>query len=150
MPHPILIRRLLLFFWAVWFTVVFLSNLADAAKGLGILDQSWAFASGNLKLIKETTARYGFPDWMNAVLFAGVIIWEAAAAVLFWWAGWSFQDRNSARKTVYLASTTSLLLWMAFLIADEVFIAYAVGGTHLRLFTAQLVTLMTIELLPEQ
>jgi hypothetical protein len=40
-------------------------------------------------------------------------------------------------------------LWGAFLVADEVLIAYPVEGTHLRLFLVQLVTLLAIELLPE-
>jgi hypothetical protein len=145
----IFLKRLLLLFWAVWFTVVFLSNLADAGKGLGLLAESWAFASGNLKFIKETTGRYGTPDWMNGVLFAGVILWEGIAAVLFWRAGWNYRSRVSGGNVVYLAFSTSLLLWAAFLVADEVFIAYAVAGTHVRLFIAHLVTLLAVELLPE-
>src|SRR4051812_23516098 len=66
-------KRLLLLVWAVWISVVFLSNLADAAKGLGWLPESWAFASGNLQFIRQTTARYGTPDLVNGVLFAGVV-----------------------------------------------------------------------------
>jgi hypothetical protein len=147
--HVRLLKRFLLFFWAVWLSVVVLTNLADAGKSLGLLDESWVFASGNLKLIKETTARYGTPDWLNAVFFTGVILWEGVAALLFWRAGWTFRGRASERKAVYLAFMTSLLLWGAFLLVDEVFIAYAVAGTHLRLFIAQLVTLLGIELLPE-
>jgi hypothetical protein len=49
-----------------------------------------------------------------------------------------------------LAFTASLLLWAAFLVADEVFVAYAVAGTHLRLFVAHLLTLLVIELLREE
>jgi hypothetical protein len=147
--HAIFLKRLLLLFWAVWLSVVFLSNLADAGKGLGFLGESWAFASGNWKLIQETTGRYGIPAPVNAILFAGVILWEGIAAVLFWRAGWSFRGRNAARTAVYLAFMTSLLLWAAFLIADEVFIAYPLEGTHLRLFVAHLVTLLAVELLPE-
>jgi hypothetical protein len=45
--------------------VVFLSNLADAAKALELVGEFWAFASGNWKAIKDTTARYGTPDWVN-------------------------------------------------------------------------------------
>lgn len=149
MTHPILLKRFLLLFWAIWFTVVFLTNLADAAKGFGLLGESWAFASGNFAFIKETTARYGTPDLVNAVLFAGVIVWEGVAALLFWRVGWTFRGKASGRKPLYLAFTASLLLWAAFLIADEVFIAYALTGTHLRLFVAHLVTLLAIELLPE-
>jgi hypothetical protein len=147
--HVILLKRLLLLVWAAWLTVVFLSNLADAGKALGLLGGPWAFASGNWKLIQETTARYGTPAAVNASLFAGVILWEAAAAVLFWRAAWGFRGRSSARQAVYLAFTASLLLWGAFLVADEVFIAYPLEGTHLRLFVAQLVTLLAVDLLPE-
>lgn len=147
--HVIFLKRVLLFFWAVWFSVVFLSNLADAGKGLGLLNESWTFASGNLKVIQETTARYGIPDLVNGVLFAGVIIWEGVAVLLFWRAGWSFRGRGSGRKTLYFAFTTSLLLWGAFLVADEVFIAYPLESPHLRLFIAHLATLLAIELLPE-
>jgi hypothetical protein len=145
----ILLKRLLLLFWAVWLSVVFLSNLADAGKGLGLLGESWTFASGNGKLIQETTARYRIPVAVNAVLFAGAILWEGTAAVLFWRAGWSFRGRNSSGKAVHLAFTISLLLWGAFVVTDEVFIAYRLEDTHLRLFIAHLMTLLAVDLLPE-
>ena len=109
--HVIFFKRILLLFWAVWLSVVFLSNLADAAKGLGWLGESWLFASGNLQFLRETTARYGTPDLANGVLFAGVIVWEGVATLLFWWAGWTYRGRGSGRKAVYLAMTASLLLW---------------------------------------
>ena len=87
---------------------------------------------------------------MTGLLFAGVIAWEGAAALLFWLACWRFRNRaEGGRRSLYAAFTASLLLWGAFLLADEVFVAYAVAGTHLRLFTAQLVTLLAVELLPE-
>jgi hypothetical protein len=143
------LKRLLLLFWAVWLSVVFFSNLADAAKGLQLLDESWAFSSGNLKAINDVTGRYRIPGWANGALFAGVILWEGIAALLFWRAGYVFQDRGSGRHAVYSAFTVSLLLWGAFLVADEAFIAYALEGTHLRLFVASLVTLLAIDLLPE-
>jgi hypothetical protein len=53
---------------------------------------------------------------------------------------------------VYAAFTASLGLWMAFILADEFFIAYEVAGleaTHVRLFTAQLASLLVLRLLPE-
>ena len=149
MIQVIFLKRALLFFWAIWLSVVFFSNLADALKGFGLLGESWAFASGNFKFIKETTTRYGTPAFVNTLLFIGVIIWEGVAAVLFWRAGWTFRGKKSGRKALYFAFTASLLLWGAFLIADEVFIAYPVESTHLRLFIAHLLTLLAIELLPE-
>ena len=148
--NPLLLKRLLLLFWAVWLTVVFATNLLDGLKALGVLAESWAFASGNYQFIGATTARYGVPAWANLAMFAGVILWEAVAAGLFWRAAVSYRGRAMGRAAVYAAFTASLLLWGSFLLTDEVFIAYTAGGTHLRLFVAHLVTLLAVELLPEE
>lgn len=140
----IILKRCLLLFWAIWLTVVFATNALDGAKALGWLRENWAFASGNYRFLVETTARYGTPAWLDGLLFLGVICWEGTGAVLFWLAWLRFSERR-----VYAAFVVSLTLWSAFAIADEVFIAYAVEGTHLRLFTAQLVSLLSIACLPE-
>jgi hypothetical protein len=145
----VLLKRTLLLFWAAWLTIVFTTNLLDGAKAVRLLGEDWTFASGNYRFLVETTARYGTPAWLNGLLFSGVIVWEGAAAVLFWLAWWRFAGRGRGTRAVYAAFTTSLTLWAAFLLADEVFLAYAVEGTHLRLFATHLATLLAIELLPE-
>jgi hypothetical protein len=142
--HVVVLKRILLLSWAVWLTVVLATNVLDAGKALGLLGEGWVFASGNYRFLAETTARYGTPGWLNGLLFAGVISWEGVAAALFWRAWWAFPGRSA----LYAAFTMSLGLWAAFLVADEVFIAYAVEATHLRLLTAQLATLLAVELLP--
>jgi hypothetical protein len=144
------LKRSLLAFWAVWLTVVFATNVLDGARALGWLEPSWAFASGNYRFLVETTARYGPPAWLNGLLFGGVIVWEGLATLLFWLACWRYRSGASSRRLLYAAFTVGLLLWAAFLVADELCIAYAVEGTHWRLFTAQLATLLAIELLPEE
>jgi hypothetical protein len=141
------LKRGLLGFWAAWLTVVFCTNLLDGAKTMGLLPPDWAFASGNYRFMAETTARYDTPGWLNGLLFAGVVCWEAVAAVLFWAACVSFRGRGGV--AVYAAFAAGLMLWAAFALADEVLIAYPVEGTHFRLFTAQLATLLAVELLPE-
>jgi hypothetical protein len=145
----IVLKRCLLLFWAVWLTVVFTTNVLDGCKALGLLGQNWAFASGNYRFLQDTTARYGTPAWLNEMLFVGVIGWEGVAALLFWLAWLRFRGSEERPWLLYTAFTVSLTLWSAFLIADELFIAYAVAGTHLRLFTAQLITLLAIEILPD-
>lgn len=70
-PAGFLLKRLLLLFWASWFSIVFLTNLLDACKELGVLPQTWAFASGNYAFVCQTTARYGTPDWVNAAFCRG-------------------------------------------------------------------------------
>jgi hypothetical protein len=145
----ITLKRCLLTFWAAWLTLVLATNLFDAAKAVGLLTESWAFASGNYRAIVETTARYDPPKWLTGLLFVGVLCWEAIAVVMFWLALWRYRGNGKGRRSLYVAFTCGLTLWGAFLIADEVCIAYAMTGAHLRLFTAQLVTLAAIEVLPE-
>jgi hypothetical protein len=142
------LKRTLLAGWAAWFSVVFATNLLDAAKALGLLGQGWPLASGNYRFLAETTARYGTPAWLDGLLFAGVIAWEGLAAGLSWAA--SFRGVGKGAGVRYAAFAAGLSLWLAFMIADEVFLAYAVEGTHVRLFTAQLATLLAVELPPDE
>jgi hypothetical protein len=144
------LKRALLLFWAVWLSVVFATNVADGCKALGLLTQGWAFASGNYPFLVTTTARYGPPAWLNGLLFLGVVCWEGTTALLFWLAWMRSRTKEGGRRLLYAAFTAGLGLWATFLVADEVCITYTVEGTHLRLFTAQLVTLLTVELLPEE
>lgn len=139
------LKRLLVLFWAAYFSLTFLTNVTDAAKALEMVPTTWPFASGNYDAITQTTARYGAPAKVNAVLFGGVIVWEGLAAFQFWVAWVMFPRRHLVRA----AFSVGLLLWAALLIADEVCIAYAVEATHWRLFTALLATLVAIELIPE-
>lgn len=143
------LKRMLLAFWALWSTVVFTTNTLDAAKALGVLGDSWVFASGNYRFIETTTSRYGTPAWLNASLFTGVIVWEGTTALLFWLACWRFRT-TAGRRLAYLAFTSGLGLWAAFLLADEIFIAYNLSGVHMRLLIAQLATLLVIELVPQK
>jgi hypothetical protein len=146
---PVLfLKRTLLLFWAGWLSVVFATNVLDGCKALGLLGAGWPFASGNYRFLAETTARYGTPAWLNGLLFLGVVCWEGTAALLFGLAWLRFGRGRGGRRVLYAAFTAGLTLWAAFLAADEVCIAYAAEGTHLRLFTAQLATLLAVELLP--
>jgi hypothetical protein len=129
--------------WALWWTVVLASNLTDAAKCAGLVGESWTFASGNYRSISDTTARYGPPAWVNGVLFGAVICWEALATLLFWHACWA------GRAAAYAAFTVGLALWLAFLVAAEVCLAYGLEETHLRLFIARRATFLAIDLIPD-
>jgi hypothetical protein len=148
--RSLFLKRTFLAFWSVWLTLVFATNVCDAGKALGLLGESWKFASGNFNLVVQTTLQYDTPSWANGLLFLSVVCWEGLAATLFWRAWWHYRGgKRAGTLAVYTAFTVSLALWAAFLIASEVFISYAIEAAFLRLFIAQLATLLTIELLPE-
>jgi hypothetical protein len=138
-----LVRGLLLF-WMLYFTVVALTNLTDLLRHAGALPPRWAWISGNLAFVASSIGRVGAPASLAAPLLAGVLLWEALAALLF--------ARATARPDdatrLGPAFSVSLALWAVFVLLDEVLIIFETGAeaTHLRLFIAELATLAVIRL----
>ncbi len=140
----------LICFWAIWFSVVLASNVCDALVQLGTLPVTWPFASGNYAAIAKVTARYAVPSAVLGALFVGVILWEGIGTVLFWRAVFVARRAGCDRDAVYPAFGCGLALMAAFVITDEVCIVYDLEVSHLRLFIAMLMSLLFIELVPDE
>jgi hypothetical protein len=132
-----------LLFWAAWFTIVLLTNVFDALKAGRVLPAGWTLVSGNWETMLKATAVHATPVAIVGVMFLGVIAWEAVAAVLFWRA-WAAGGRGGVA-----AFTVGLALWAAFILADELFVAYTIEAVHLRLFGLQLLSVLALRLLPD-
>lgn len=148
MPSPIRFPTLkagLILFWAVWLTIVTLSNLTDALKALGILSPDFGWASYNYALVLKTVGEQGVPAAGGAVLFAGVLVWEILATALLWRA-WNALRRGApgTAPEVTQAFAVNLALWAAFLVATELFINYETAGTHKTTLIAQIATLILL------
>jgi hypothetical protein len=144
------LKQGIVLFWAVWLSVAFFANAFDGLKALKIMRQGWRFASGNYALMTETTRKYHFPAWCTGLLFLGVVLWQGLSALLFWYAFSTFHGmRFPGLRTLDMAFLVSLALWAAFMIADEIFMAYDAEATHMRIFIAQLLSLLVLHLLPE-
>lgn len=146
----LMLKQGVLLFWALWLSIAWLSNVCEALKACHLLGVKWKFASGNYALLVETTQKYRMPLSFTALLFFGVILWQGCSALLFWFASITFQGLHQPGEHVLNAAfLVSLALWAAFLIADEIFLAYEAEATHLRIFSAQLLSLLALTLLPE-
>ncbi|MVM32550.1 hypothetical protein GO755_21095 [Spirosoma sp. HMF4905] len=145
------IRAGLLLFWALYFSIVFASNSADALNALSLLPSNWHFVSGNYGLIQKVVSMYEPPVWLSGFMFAGVILWEAVGAVLFWKAfGVTLRQNQKQSVMVHAAFGITIGLWAAFILADEIFLTYLLGGlasTHYNLLLAELATFILIRLL---
>ncbi len=138
------LRRLgcgLLAFWALYFGIVALSNLADLFRSLGALPPGWWWVSGNLAFMATGTSKFGVPAWANQILLAGVIAWEGVAAVLFWRAA-----RRGDPRALGPPFAVGIGLWAVFVLLDELLLIFETGAeaTHLRLLIAQLLTLVVL------
>jgi len=139
----------LLLFWALWSTIVFFTNVFDGLKAWGVIDRGWPLASGNYGLLARARSRVGAPRWVNDVAFGGATLWQGLTAALFWRATSHYRPaRHDEANTAFAASAG---MWAAFLVADELMVAYETGveGAHMRILTAQLVSLLSIHLLPD-
>jgi hypothetical protein len=137
----------LLLLWTLYLAFVCATNVTDALKQLGMLPGTWTLASGNYGLVSATTGAHGIPSAVAAVLFAGVIAWEALAAWMFFRAWAAFRRTGDGRTPeVTAAFTVSLALWGAFLIVDEALIAYAFAPSHARILIAQLLSLLVVRM----
>ncbi len=145
------VKHGVLLFWAAWYTVVFLTNVLDGLKAVGMLSEGWKFASGNWVFLKETTAIYRTPPWVVGVLFGGIVVWEGLATGLMWRAFGTFGGvgHQPGLQAVYAAFAAGLAQFGAFIVADEVFISYPVAATHMRIVLLMLTSLLTIRLLPD-
>lgn len=139
----------LLAFWALWFAIVVLTNVFGGLKAMGRLPGSWTFASSNYEAVARATARYRPPPWVPGLLFAAVVVWQAAVAALLAWAlAASIAAGSLAWPIVNLALGGGIALWAAFMLADEITLKYEFERTHELLFIAQLASLIAMHLLP--
>lgn len=135
----------LLGFWALWLSVIALTNLCDGLKALGVLSPDWRFASRNFARVERAVAVYGRNRRLAGVLFTAVVAWQVLAAALFWRAAavsWSAQAM--VRPAVDLAFAVVLALWAAFMLAEEIFKQYQAETSHVLFFTMQLVSWVAV------
>jgi len=133
----------------MWQLLVFLTNLFEGLKLLRIVPPYWRFASQNYQAVAQATGAYKAPSWMPQTLFLGVLVWQLGTLILFGRAlifAWS--DRALRLSSAMEAFTASLSLLAAFIIADEIFKQYDVERAHILFFTAQLLTLLALYILP--
>jgi hypothetical protein len=141
------IKRTTLLFWAAWLSAVATTNVLDGLQALGALPVSFRFVSGNWHWIGQVMDPLGVPRGLQAALFAGAIAWEALGATLFWWAVASYRGRPLAQeKAAVAACGVNLVLWSAFQVLDEVFLAYQPEGVHRVIFVSQVATLLLLHL----
>jgi len=144
------LKQGIVLFWIVLLLVTFFANTFDGLKALKVMGEGWRFVSGNYASMVETTCKYPLPAWFAGLLFLGVVLWQGLSALLFWYAFGAFHGMHfPGLRALDLAFLVSPALWAVFMIADEIFTAYDAEATHMRIFTAQLLSLMVLHLLPE-
>ena len=142
------LKRALLAFWALWFLVVFTTNVMDVLRISGLLNTNWPAVSDNYFLISKTTSVYRLPARWNTFFFFSIMSWQAICVIVFLQACIKL-GKDAAGECVYRAFGFGIGLFAAFILACEVFINYELEAVHMRVFTAQLASLLAVRLLPD-
>jgi hypothetical protein len=139
------LKQGILLLWATWLTIVTVMNVIEALKAVRVLPES-VKASSNWTLMLRVTSVYETPLWINSMMFAGVIIWEAVAT-LYLWAGFFTGNIETATTALILC----IALWGAFILVNQFFLVFntepAVATVHRDLFVVFVVSLLAIRLL---
>ena len=142
---PSLLVQVLIGFWALWWSIVFGTNFFDGLVQLGVLGEGFTLASGNYGFLLSVTEVHGTPSSLVALIFAAGVVWELGVAVLTWSAFADALGGMPSKSVLYRAFIPAVGFFAAFLLLTEVFLAYDLATTHVRLFIASLLTLFVVD-----
>jgi len=144
------IKQGILFFWFCWFFIACLTNITDLSIAKNWISMT-TFHSGNYSALEKVINIYHIPNTILDLLFSLDIFAQGLAAILFFVASFCFWFENKYTwPTINMAFGISLFLWSVFLIMEEIFIAYSYESTHSGLFMFELISLLTIHLIPHK
>ncbi len=139
----------ILLFWCCWFFIAFLTNLTDFLITTDTMTAS-SFRSSNYHALGKVISIYNTPHYFLNGLFSLDIFAQGISAILFLIAAFCFWQRTYVWQTINIAFSISMALWAVFLIMEEIFISYSFEGTHIQLFMFEMVSLLTLHVLPQQ
>ena len=128
------IKRGLLLYWSLWFTIVFVTTLLGGLEALGAIDKGWKLAGAKA----------------SGVLLACLMVWEGSAVVVFWWAFRKFRGlANADGRALAAAFILAISLFAALLLAGLLFGGHLLMATHLKILVALLLSFLVVYFLPE-
>lgn len=136
---------LLLTFWAAWFLIVFSTNVADFLIYSGILPHNILYGSHNREfLLKVFSIYHTSTGLVNAIFLLGCIF-EGMIAILFATAAYAFfKGHLSKWQWTQTAFLLSFFFLIAFILMDEILIAYQLEKGHLLLLILNIVSFIAI------
>jgi hypothetical protein len=148
LPPAVTFKRLLLLFWAVYFSIVALTNVVSLLDELSAIH--WTFLdSGNFDYMYSVTKVYEVGTGVTKILFVGAIAIELVGAVLFWRAFLTFRDAVAGRVAAFQALSWGTLVWVAFILMAEFFIGYDAEPSLRELLVIMIASALAIALIPD-
>jgi hypothetical protein len=147
-PAGLLFKRLLLLFWAMYFTMVALTNFVDILDEFGVLH--WVFLnSGNFDYLVSVVKVYEVgPDLTKAMLVGAWLI-EVTGGILFWRALLSYGRSPGGRLKGLTALCWGVFVWTSFVFMTEFFVAYTAEAPFRELLMIMIACGIAVALVPD-
>ncbi len=148
-PSGLQFKRVVLLFWAMFFSMVALTNFVDLMGEFGVFE--WTFLnSGNFEYLSETVKVYDIGPGITKALLVGAFLIELIAAVLFWRALIGSGTEPGARTRAIGAVSFGVLVWTAFVFMTEFFVAYGSESPFRELLVIMIAAGLVIVLVPDE
>ena len=131
-------------FWALWSTLVALTDVVNFLQAIAWVPNDWVFTSNNFSLVEKSLSIFGLQNTaLPIVLFFFIVALACFIAVLFWQALFAYRfDKNSFLQKSYIAFLASFALEAIFILADEIFIQYDFEHGHMDRLGFKLLTFL--------
>jgi len=139
-----LLKRLLIGFWAVYLSLVALTNLVNLLDAFGVVH--WTLLnSGNFAYLRSVVRVYEIGPFLTKALLSGAVLVETAGAALAWRAVRSGDGNHAMEALCGVAA-----IWLAFIFMTEVFVAYSSEPVFRELLLLTMTTAICIGVCPDR
>ncbi len=143
-----IIKRLVLAFWTMYFTMVATTNFVDLLDEFGVLE--WVFLnSGNFEYLVSVVKVYEIGPDLTKLMLVGAWLLELIGAVLFWRALLRFGRRPGGRTAALSALAWGTVVWFGFIFMTEFFVAYTAESPFRELLMIMLASILVVALVPD-
>lgn len=143
-----LFKKIIIAFWAIWWLIALWTDAVGTLAHLGWLHASWAPDVNYPSLVASLTM-YHLPAWLPPLLFLGILLWSALCTISFIWASCALKKTSDIwMKRAQIAFVISLTYWLAFFLADQLVMKFALEQNHMVQGGFELLTYLAFYILP--
>lgn len=145
-----ILKKIIILFWTIWWLIAFWTDLVGGLAHLKIISASWA-PDTNYPFLVKSLSIYGVSSFITSVLFIGILLWSFIATLVFFWASLGLRYKKEIwMPRAEKAFVISIAYWLAFFLADQLVMNFDLEQNHMVQGGFQLLTFLTLYLLPEK
>jgi hypothetical protein len=152
LTHPIglRIKQLLLLFGGVYLGMVAVTNVVNVVTSAADVHLTFLNSENADYITGAVMHAYGWPHALAVVAVLGAALLEGTGAWLFARALRRFRGGGSGLVEAYQALAWNLLVWFAFIVGIEFFLAYPAESPFRELMALGLLMLVVVAVVPDE